>query len=154
MNGYYKIRFEGFKDGFDDEPKIEELVNNYNKNIKQDWQIKIRSKNKWILDLPYKIIYDLLKELIVDKASKYIEEITNNLKNRNLNKKEVKSIILAGGASSNLSIIQLFKESLSNLNIVSCDDQKLLLLKELFILPKILFLFRKELLNFLSVFKC
>ena len=95
MNGYYKIRFEGFKDGFDDEPKIEELVNNYNKNIKQDWQIKIRSKNKWILDLPYKIIYDLLKELIVDKASKYIEEIKNNLKNRNLNKKEVKSIILA-----------------------------------------------------------
>ena len=129
MNGYYKIRFEGFKDGFDDEPKIEELVNNYNKNIKQDWQIKIRSKNKWILDLPYKIIYDLLKELIVDKASKYIEEITNNLKNRNLNKKEVKSIILAGGASSNLSIIQLFKESLSNLNIVSCDDPEIAVVK-------------------------
>ena len=129
VNGYYKIRFEGFKDGFDEEPKIEDLVNNYNKNIKQDWQIKVKSKNKWILDLPYKIVYDLLKELIVDKASKYIKEIVNNLKNRKLNKKKVESVILAGGASSNLSIIHLFKESLPNMTIVSCDDPEIAVVK-------------------------
>lgn len=129
INGYYKIKFEGFKDGFDEEPKIEELVNNYNQNIKQDWQIKVKSKNKWILDLPYKILYDLFKELIVDKASKYIKEIVNNIQNRKLNKKEVKSIILAGGASSNLSIFQLFKESLPNMSIVSCDVPEIAVVK-------------------------
>ena len=129
VDGYYKIRFEGFQDGFDDIPKIEDLVNNFNKNIKQDWQIKVRNKKSWILDLPYKIVHDLLKELIVDKASKYIKEIVNTLQNRNLNKKEVKSIILAGGASSNLNIIHLFKESLPNMNIVSCDDPEIAVVK-------------------------
>lgn len=126
---FYKIKFEAFKDGFEEEPKIEELVDNYNKNIKQDWQIKIRSKKGWILDLPYKIVHDLLKELIVDKASKYIKEIVHNLQNRHLNKKEVKSVILAGGASCNLSIIELFRASLPNLNIVSCDDPEIAVVK-------------------------
>jgi hypothetical protein len=126
---YYKIKFEAFKDGFEEEPKIEELVDNYNKNIKQDWQIKIRSKKGWILDLPYKIVYDLFKELIVDKASKYIKEIVYNLQNKNLNKKEIKSVILAGGASCNLSIIELFKASLPNMTIVSCDDPEIAVVK-------------------------
>ena len=129
VNGYYKIRFEGFQDGFDEIPKIEDLVNNFNKNIKQDWQIKVRNKKAWVLDLPYKIVHDLLKELIVDKASEYIKLIVNTLQNRNLNKKEVKSIILAGGASSNLSIIHFFKESLPNMNIVSCDDPEIAVVK-------------------------
>lgn len=126
---YYKIKFEAFKDGFEEEPKIEELVDNYNKNIKQDWQIKIRSKKGWILDLPYKIVYDLFKELIVDKASKYIKEIVYNLQNKNLKKKEIKSVILAGGASCNLSIIELFKASLPNMTIVSCDDPEIAVVK-------------------------
>jgi molecular chaperone DnaK (HSP70) len=129
INEKYMIKLEAFKEGFDEEPNLEELVNNYNKNIKEGWKIEINNKKKWILAIPYKIIYDLFKELIVDKATKYIKNIIDNLNNRNLNKKEIKSIIFAGGASSNLSLIDLFRETLPNLKLVTCDEPEIAVVK-------------------------
>ena len=51
------------------------------------------------------------------------------LKNRKLNKKEIKLIILAGGATSNLSIIDLFRKALPNMTIVSSDDPEIAVVK-------------------------
>ena len=129
LNEKYKIKFEAFKDGFDKEPNIEQLVNNYNNKIKDDWKIGLKSKKSWILELPYKIIYDLFQELIINKASAYIQEIIYKLKNKKLTKKEVKSIILAGGATSNLSIIDLFRKALPNITIISSDDPEIAVVK-------------------------
>ena len=56
IDAKYKIKFDAFKDGFENEPNIEELVKNYNDNIKEDWKIGIKSKKSWILELPYKIV--------------------------------------------------------------------------------------------------
>lgn len=129
INEIYKIKLVAFKDGFEDEPNIEELVKKYNDNIKEDWKIGIKSKKQWTLELPYKIIYDLLQELIVDKAAAYINKIINYLKNRKKDKKEIKSVILAGGASVNLSIHELFKKALPNLTVVVCDEPEIAVVK-------------------------
>lgn len=125
----HKINLDAFKEGFDEEPNIEELVKKYNDNIKEDWKIGIKSKKNWILELPYKIINDLLQELIVDKAASYINKIINYLKNRKHNKKEIKSVILAGGSSANLSIFELFKKALPNLTVVVCDEPEIAVVK-------------------------
>ena len=131
INGTHKISLGAFfKKGFDEEPNIEELVKKYNDNIKEDWKIGIRSKNNWTLELPFKIINDLLQELIVDKAASYINKIINYLKNRKKDKKEIKSVILAGGASANLSIHELFKKALPpNLTVVVCDEPEIAVVK-------------------------
>lgn len=130
INGTHKISLKTFfKKGFDEEPNIEELVKKYNDNIKEDWKIGIRSKNNWTLELPFKIINDLLQELIVDKAASYINKIINYLKNRKKDKKEIKSVILAGGASANLSIFELFKKALPNLTVVVCDEPEIAVVK-------------------------
>ena len=130
INGTHKISLKAFfKKGFDKEPNIEELVKKYNDNIKEDWKIGIRSKSNWTLELPFKIINDLLQELIVDKAASYINKIINYLKNRKKDKKEIKSVILAGGASANLSIFELFKKALPNLTVVVCDEPEIAVVK-------------------------
>ena len=129
INAKYKIKFDAFKDGFENEPNIEELVKNYNDNIKEDWKIEIKSKKSWILELPYKIVYDLFKELIIDKATAYIQKIIEDLKKRNSNQREIKSVILAGGATANLSIIDLFRKSLPNLLVVSVEDPEIAVVK-------------------------
>ena len=129
INGTQKISLEAFKDGFDEEPNIEELVKKYNDNIKEDWKIRIKNKKRWTLELPYKIINDLLQELIVDKAAAYTNKIINYLKNKKKDKKEIKSVILAGGASANLSIFELFKKALPNLTVVVCDEPEIAVVK-------------------------
>jgi len=129
IDAKYKIKFDAFKDGFENEPNIEELVKNYNDNIKEDWKIGIKSKKSWILELPYKIVYDLFKELIIDKATAYIQKIIENLKKRNSYQKEIKSVILAGGATANLSVIDLFRKSLPNLFVVSVEDPEIAVVK-------------------------
>ena len=129
INEKYKIRLDAFKDGFEDEPDIEELVKKYNDNIKEDWKIRVKVKKVWTLELPYKIIIDLLNELIVEKAVAYINKIIDYLKNRKKDKKEIKSLILAGGASSNLSIFELFKKALPNLTVVICDEPEIAVVK-------------------------
>ena len=80
---------------------------------------------KWTLGLPYKILYDLFLDLIIKKATKHIQKIIDYLKNRKNEQKEIKSVILAGGATANKSIVELFRKELSNLTVVSCDDPEI-----------------------------
>ena len=45
INKTHKINLDAFKEGFDEEPNIEELVKKYNDNIKkEDWKIVIKNK--------------------------------------------------------------------------------------------------------------
>jgi hypothetical protein len=125
----HKIKLDIFKFGFEDEPNIEELVKNYNDNAKEDWKIVIKSKKYWILEFPFKIIKDLFQELIVDKAVDYINKIINYLKNRKKDKKEIKTVILAGGTADNLSIFELFKTALPNLTVVRCNEPEIAVVK-------------------------
>ena len=125
-NKFYSIKFEAFKDGFAEEPQIKELVEKYNQNIKDGWKIKIIGEGKkWTLGLPYKILYDLFQDLIIKKATKHIQKIIDYLKNKKNEQKEIKSVILAGGATANKSIVELFRKELSNLTVVSCDDPEI-----------------------------
>ena len=125
----HKIKLDIFKFGFEDEPNIEELVKNYNDNAKEDWKIVIKSKKLWTLEFPFKIIKDLFQELIVDKAVDYINKIINYLKNRKKDKKEIKTVILAGGTADNLSIFELFKTALPNLTVVRCNEPEIAVVK-------------------------
>ena len=70
-----------------------------------------------------------MQELIVDKAASYINKIINYLKNRKKDKKEIKSVILAGGSSANLSIFESFKKALPNLTVVVCDEPEIAVVK-------------------------
>ena len=116
INEKFKINFGAFKKGFEKTPNIKDLLDNYNKNTRKGWEIEATG---WILPLPYQIILDLLNEFIVVKASDYMKNIINALKG----KKEIKSIILAGGTTANPSMIDLFKKEMQNdIKIVSCDD--------------------------------
>lgn len=125
----YRIKIEMFKYGYEDTPDIQEIVKNYNKNARKGWEIKVANKRNWTLEFPYKIINDLLQELIVDKASKYIENIIKYLSNHKINKREIKTIIFAGGASSNISIIELFRKKNPQLSMVVADDPEVCVAK-------------------------
>ena len=124
-NNFYLITFRAFQDGFAKKPKIKELVEKYNQNIKDGWKINIYDEKEWTLGLPYKILYDLFQDLIIKKATKHIQKIIDYLKNRKNEQKEIKSVILAGGATANISIVELFRKELPNLTVVSCDDPEI-----------------------------
>ena len=92
---YYPINFNLLTDIFNDNTKIIDLVNTYNNSCDDDeLKLKIRSKNKWIIDFPYKIIYNLIKKQVnsICEIIKNILESSNN---------EIISIILVGGYCSN-----------------------------------------------------
>ena len=125
----YGISLVAFKDLYENIPNIEDLVNKYNTKARKGWKIKTKNKKKWILEFPYKIIYDLFKELIVDKTSDYIKKIINYLNNAKKNKKEIKTIILAGGMSSNISILELFKKAIPEISIISMTEPEIAVVK-------------------------
>ena len=129
LNKKYLINLSNLQDLYDDIPNIENLVNDFNKNAREGWAIGISNKKRWILEFPYKIIYDLFKEFIVDKTSDYIKKIINHLNNSKKNKKEIKTIILAGGMSSNTSIIKLFRKVLPEISIISINEPEIAVVK-------------------------
>ena len=129
LNEKYIMKIDFLQDLYDEIPNIENLVNNFNKNAREGWAVGIKNKKRWILEFPYKIIYDLFKELIVDKTSDYIKKIIDYLNNSTKNKKEIKTIIMAGGMSSNTSIIELFRKAIPGISIVSIDEPEIAVVK-------------------------
>jgi len=58
-NEYYPINFGLFKDIFNNNTDINILVDKYNKNCDNDeLKIKIKSKKRWVIEFPHKIIYN------------------------------------------------------------------------------------------------
>jgi len=100
------ISFQIFHD-FTDGVSINDLVDKFNESCPEGWKIKISSVNFWLLELPYKIIFDLIKDHGQNIANK-ISEICSKVK-------EVESILYVGGYCSNDVLINYLKDKFPNL---------------------------------------
>lgn len=106
---YFPIHFTLFQDFFEKEDKdIEDLIKIYNNLCTDsDLQIKIKSKKKWIVEFPYKIIYNYIKQ-----QAKLISDAVNDIiKNCHFN---INSIIFVGGYCSNEIMISLIKKGVNH----------------------------------------
>ena len=76
-NERYPINFTIFKSIFDEENiNLTDLIKEYNSNIYES-ELKLKekkSKNKWIIEFPYKIIYKFIKNQ-ADSICKIINDI-------------------------------------------------------------------------------
>ena len=106
-NEVYPIKFSIFQDIYDN-TDINTLVNKYNNNCNDnELKLKISSKRKWIIEFPFKLIFNYIR-----KQVKSICEIINNIIKSSDD--EINSIILVGGYSSNDVLISEIKLELSN----------------------------------------
>jgi len=106
-NEVYPIRFSIFQDIFDENIDINILVNKYNKCCDNELKLKVSSKKKWIIDFPYKLIYNYIK-----KQVNSICHIINNILESS--KENIDSMILVGGYISNEVLLSEIKRELSN----------------------------------------
>ena len=103
------INFSLFQDIFDDNIDLNDFVDKYNNNIKEiDLKLTVKSKRKWIIEFPYKIVYKYISQ-----QANSICEIIKNIHTKN--DEEIKTLILVGGYSSNEVLVSLIKKGLSNI---------------------------------------
>ena len=108
-NEKFPINFSLFQDIFDENIDLNDLVDKYNQNIIEiDLKINVRSKRKWILEFPYKIVYKY-----INQQANSICEIIKNIHTKN--NEDIKTLILVGGYSSNEVLVSLIKKYLSNI---------------------------------------
>ena len=100
------ISFQIFQD-FTDGANIKDLVDKFNKSCPEGWKMKISSSRFWVLELPYKIIFDLIEEHGRNIANK-ISEIYNKVR-------YIESIVYVGGYCSNDVLINYLKDKFPNL---------------------------------------
>ena len=107
-NERYPINFTIFKSIFDDENiNLNDLIKEYNSNIYES-ELKLKekkSKNKWIIEFPYKIIYKFIKNQ-ADSICKIINDILSN--------ENIKTIIFVGGYCYNEVLLELIKKGVKN----------------------------------------
>ena len=60
---YFTINFSLFKDIFKDETDINILADKYNERVNDELKIKIKKKQKWLIDIPHKIIYNYINKI-------------------------------------------------------------------------------------------
>jgi len=89
---------------------MEKTVSNYNKNCYPEWRITEygRDINDQTIFFPYKIIYDLTKNL-VDKISKILLQIISEVK-------DVSTIFYVGGFSNSTFAFELLKNDINKKN--------------------------------------
>jgi len=116
-NEYYPINFGLFKDIFNDDTDINILVDKYNKNCNNnELKLKIKSKKKWVIEFPHKIIYNYIKDQVNS-----ICKIVNNMIKYD---EGINSIILVGGYCSNQVLISEIKRQLSIFLFSICKMDK------------------------------
>ena len=105
----FPINCSLFQDFFDDDTDITDLVNKFNntKCINKDIQLSVKSKKKWIIEFPYKIIYNYIQEQ-VNLICKTIKEIITD------SSIKINTLIFVGGYCSNEILISLIKKGLKN----------------------------------------
>ena len=109
-NEKYNLNFSLFKDIFDVDTDIKDLIDEYNNSIYDD-ELHLRAKKnkkKWIVELPYKIIYNYMKKQ-VNSICKIINDINS--------KEEIKTLIFVGGYCSNEILTELIKKGLDKVEI-------------------------------------
>ena len=107
-NEKYTINCSLFQDIFDEDIEINDLVNEYN-DIIYDNDIKLnvkKNKKKWIIEFPYKIIYNYMK-IQTNSICEIINSITS--------KETIKTIIFVGGYCYNEVILTLIKSGLNKI---------------------------------------
>ena len=104
-NKKYPICCDVFEDFFED-TTLDDLVSKYNNNLFDDnLKLSVRSKKKWMVDFPYKIINNYIEE--------QSEAICNEIKKIHSDSKiDIDTIIFVGGYCSNEVIISKIKENL------------------------------------------
>ena len=91
------------------EEDIDEIVNKYNNKCKKGWNIEVVDKDQFMLEFPYKIIYDLFKKR-TDDISKILNNIISQVEN-------VKNILYVGGFCNNEYIVNMIKKNITQKNI-------------------------------------
>ena len=86
---------------------LKDIIDNFNNSCKKDWKVTISNEDLWILEFPYKIIFDLI-ENHAEKISNQISEICEK-------EKDIESIIYVGGYCSNDVLINYFKKKFNKL---------------------------------------
>ena len=108
-NEKYPINCSLFKDIFPDDIDISDIVYEYNINIfDKDLHLNvIKSKRKWIIEFPYKILYNYIKAQ-ANSICKIIKEI--------LSKENIKTVIFVGGYCFCEILLKLIKEGLPQIS--------------------------------------
>ena len=101
-----------FKEFIEKNFSITQLINNYNNNCPNEW--KIQKIVQFKIYFPYKIIYDLTKELMIDKVIKSINMISKEVTN-------IQTIIYAGSVSKNDTIREMIKKEFPNIKNHICS---------------------------------
>ena len=104
----YPINFSLFQDIFEEDLDINVLVNKYNEKIyNKNLRLSVKKiKKKWMIELPYEIIYYYLSA-----QAKSIAKIINDINS----KEDIKTIIFVGGYCSNELLLQLIKNDLEKI---------------------------------------
>ena len=102
----FSLSCQIFQD-FTNKAKITDLIDNFNSSCKEDWKIRVSNEKFWILDIPYKIIFDLIEE----HASCLAEQISEIYKSVD----NIESILYVGGYCSNEILINYLKNKFPNL---------------------------------------
>lgn len=95
-------------ENFIDKNKLQDAIDEYNKSVQKDWEIKIHTK-LW-LTIPYKIFFDLINE--------HAKEISNKLNKIYENNPDIESILFVGGYSSNEILLNSIKSNTNFKNVV------------------------------------
>ena len=109
-NEYFPINFSIFQDFFEnDENDIDTLIKRYNDIcFDSSLEIRVKSKKKWIVEFPYKIIYNYIKA----QAKSICDTIKEIMKCCSF---KINSIIFVGGYCSNEIITAMIKKLLGKL---------------------------------------
>ena len=106
-NEKFPINCSLFQDFFDDDKEISDLVDKYNNFYvyNENLKLTIKSKKKWIIEFPYKII----ENYIEIQATKICDVIRDILLSSN---KKIDTIIFVGGYCSNNILTSSIKNQL------------------------------------------
>ena len=103
----FPINFSIFQDFYEDED-IEDLISKFYSNFPDyKFELNIKSKRKWVIELPYKIICDYIEKQ-AKKICKVIKDIIIK------SKKNIETIIFVGGYCSNEILIKFLQTILKN----------------------------------------
>ena len=109
----FPINCSLFQDFYEDDIDINDLINNFNNMCDDDdLKLKVKSKKKWIIDFPYKIIHNYI-QIQANLICQKIKEILNKI---GLKKQKIDTIIFVGGYCSNEVLLSIIKKNLFEIN--------------------------------------
>ena len=99
-----------FKDIFDENVGVDDLVKEYNDNVSyESLKLSVRKGNRWLIEFPYKIIYNYM-EAQAESICIIINDISR--------KEKINALIFVGGYSSSDIITNLIETGLSNIKTI------------------------------------